>query len=1087
MCFDTRARRAFLTSACLVAVLSAAPAVAQVKSFNLEVQPAGAGIAAFARQANVQVLISDRDAKGRHTNALKGTMSVEVGLVRLLAGSGLHFRKNDTGTFVVVTEGSRPMSSDAATDGAIAQQAPVPGSQGPDSGQDVIVTAQKVREKVQDVPIAISVFTAKVLNDQKIEGGSELLRGTPNVSFSKTNFASYNFQIRGIGTQALSVTTDPAVAVSFNSMPLVRNRLFEQEYFDVDRVEVLRGPQGTLYGRNATAGVVNMIPKLADPAGLDGDLRLEGGNYGSMRASGMLNLPLGDSLAIRVAGAWTRRDGYDFNTVTNRAVNGRDLWSTRGSIVWKPDNRFTASLVWEHFNEDDNRSRTGKQLCHNDPSPTAIGDTAISAPDRGFFSQGCRPGSLYEDGAFGVPNGASLPNVVAATIGQSVVGYLADKDGNLLNVVPAIAFGSDPFSNVVQSRNLREIATTYDPRFRAKNDVVQFNAELNINDSLKLVSQTGWSRDNYFSTQDYNRFVSRPVFFDTSQTTVGDAIFVPTQNILPGGAFCDPQLGCSKGILAVDINRSKSRQISQEFRLQSQNSGPINFNFGVNYLDFKIDEDYYVFNNTFTLVGEMLYNNVYNGDHYEIVNCPRGLTTVPGDALAACLYVDPNPLGSINGEGHNYFRSRNVARTRSWAGFGEIYWKATDTLKITAGLRYTRDIKVTTPYPSQLLLTPGLLGGGYVNSGYPAQPDIKQRWGAVTGRFVVDWKPHLSFTNETLIYASYARGYKAGGTNSPSIGSDPQYLGHFEVDPRFRPEYVNAFEIGTKNTFAGGRLTLNATAFFYDYKDYQVSQIVDRATKNENFNAISYGLELESIWRPTPRWRFNANLGLLKTRIGNGMKSIDVMNRLQGHDDWVMVKPWLQQASNCIAPKAKVQELLNMLADFNAGQPPSVDAVITGFCAFSGVQFGGPALYGIDYDPLTYADVGQNQGRGFYADLSGKELPNAPHWTFNIGGQYTLPIASWNLTLRGDYYAQGASWARVYNAVNDRLRGWDNLNLAITLDRPASGFAVQLYIKNVFDKAPITGAFVNSDDSGLTTNVFTLDPRIIGLSLSKRF
>ena len=67
------------------------------------------------------------------------------------------------------------------------------------------------------------------------------------------------------------------------------------------------------------------------------------------------------------------------------------------------------------------------------------------------------------------------------------------------------------------------------------------------------------------------------------------------------------------------------------------------------------------------------------------------------------------------------------------------------------------------------------------------------------------------------------------------------------------------------------------------------------------------------------------------------------------------------------------------------------------------------------------------------------------------------------------------------------MRGWDNLNLAITLDRPASGFAVQLYIKNVFDKAPITGAFVNSDDSGLTTNVFTLDPRIIGLSLSKRF
>src|SRR3546814_1755921 len=78
--------------------------------------------------------------------------------------------------------------------------------------------------------------------------GSELVRAVPNVSFSKSNFASYNFSIRGIGTKALSVASDPAVAVSFNNTPLIRNRLFAQEYFDVERVEVLRGPQGTLYG-----------------------------------------------------------------------------------------------------------------------------------------------------------------------------------------------------------------------------------------------------------------------------------------------------------------------------------------------------------------------------------------------------------------------------------------------------------------------------------------------------------------------------------------------------------------------------------------------------------------------------------------------------------------------------------------------------------------------------------------------------------------------------------------------------------------------------------------------------------------------
>src|SRR3546814_11107159 len=84
-----------------------------------------------------------------------------------------------------------------------------------------------------------------------------------------------------------------------------------------------------------------------------------------------------------------------------------------------------------------------------------------------------------------------------------------------------------------------------------------------------------------------------------------------------------------------------------------------------------------------------------------------------------------------------------------------------------------------------------------------------------------------------------------------------------------------------KNTFAGGRLTINANAFFYNYKDYQVSQIVDRSALNENYDANMWGAELELAWRPTPRLRINGNVGYLDTRIANGMKSIDVMNRTQ--------------------------------------------------------------------------------------------------------------------------------------------------------------------------------------------------------------
>ncbi|MDQ9783501.1 TonB-dependent receptor domain-containing protein, partial [Serratia marcescens] len=146
-------------------------------------------------------------------------------------------------------------------------------------------------------------------------------------------------------------------------------------------------------------------------------------------------------------------------------------------------------------------------------------------------------------------------------------------------------------------------------------------------------------------------------------------------------------------------------------------TGPVNFSLGANYLNFKIDEDYYVFNNIFTALARTAIGTGNLGQ--PVQDCT---------SLAYCAYVDPNPLSSINGQGHNYFRSRNLAKTESYAIFGEIYWKATDNLKFTAGLRFTDDKKTATPVPSQLLLAVSYYGGGLVNIGYPESPDIVQKW-----------------------------------------------------------------------------------------------------------------------------------------------------------------------------------------------------------------------------------------------------------------------------------------------------------------------------------------------------------------------
>lgn len=879
---------------------------------------------------------------------------------------------------------------------------------------------------------------------------------------------------------------------------------------------MLRGPQGTLYGRNATAGVVNLIPALPDAREFAGALRGEVGNYSTTRLNGMLNVPITDTLAVRVAGAWTKRDGFDFNTFTGRRINDRDLWSTRASLAWEPSDRFKANVIWQHFEEDDQRSRTGKQLCTRDPGPATIGGVAITNPSlRGRVSQGCLPGSLYDDAAFGTPNGASLVYLYLPSTSMSVGTLRRPGQPNRNIQVIGVA---DPFAGVTQSRDLREVSSNYDPKFRAQNDIVQLNLEFKPSDTLQFVSQTAYARDRFYSTQDYNRYVTVPLFNDSAQpgliignTPINSALFPgPT----PGGIFCDPQLGCSDRMVSADLSRSKNRQWSQEFRLQSSFDGPLNFLAGANYLDFKSQDDYYVFNNMFTLVAQYYYSRTPPNSNPGIgldQNC-----TQLGYEGRECPYVDPNPIDSLNNQGHNYFLSQNGIRIRSSALFGEAYWDITDTLKLTVGGRYTRDKKRADQVPSQLLLGgginnpsgPNLIGavtGGSVNSGYPALDDINQSWGKFTGRVVLDWKPELNFTDDTLIYASASRGYKGGGVNPPRVDFNPKVVQYQFLPQTFRPEYVNAFEIGIKNSFDAGRFTLNATGFFYDYKDYQVSQIVDRIAFNENFNATSWGLELEAAWRPSRAFRVDGNLGYLRTRLGKGSQSIDVMNRTQGDPDWVVLRPWLQVPSNCIAPRAIVERIFQrgLLQDIAlGGLCPGADRIGSWNPArtSNGPNFW--QLFGISYDPLAPYNpdtVGlpinqggsgaPNGGRGFYADLTGNELPNAPRLTANIGAQYTVFLegGDWELTLRGDYYRQSKSYGRIYNTSFDRLRAWDNVNVALSLTHPESELAFQLYVKNLFDKAPITGFFVNSDDTGLTTNVFTLDPRIIGFNAAIKF
>ena len=1076
-------------------------------------QPLASALNQFGVQTGHQVIFAPALTGEKTTRGVSTDGSIELALAQLLDGSGLGYRR-DGDTFLIV-RASDPQSGSAAGDGA-------------DNGtvQALIVTAQKREEDIQDVPIAISAFTQEDLTRSQVAGGPDLVTQVPNFTFTKTNFSSYSIQIRGIGTQAISATTDPAVAVAFNNTPFIRNRFFEQEFYDLERVEVLRGPQGTLYGRNATAGVVNIIsakPKFRYEAKLSGDL----GNFSSSRLEGMVNIPLvEDKVALRIAGAWTKRDGYVTNEITSSQTDGRDLWSTRVSLRVQPTDRLNVNLIWEHFQEDDDRLRSGKQLCKKDVVDhigsvpiTNYYDTSIAGGQSGAIwagvqaglSQGCTRLSLYDNQSFQRPNGLMLPYYVPlGAIGLPIA--LTDPYVSTVNSSdPAVISATND-----QPQDLRVIQSTIDPVYRAKNDLGELQVSFDLTDHLTLSSETAYAKDFVYSLQDFNRFNTAPGAWRVRDTNGNLTTNVERGILSADGAFCDPQLGCSDRLVAVDISTARARQFSQEFRLSSDFDGAFNFSLGANYLRADSEDKYYVFLNSISLIaaitggGDSFFSTrPYVGGVTDNTDCMLN-GYAPGDPngvypVTNCVYMDPNPIGSVNDQGHNYFLSKNPYKLISYAVFGEAYYKIADNLKLTAGLRWTVDKKDAPRIPTWIL--------GSASIGYPVAEVIRQEWRKPSGRLTLDWKPDLSFTDETLLYASFARGYKAGGANPPGFVRGFYADSSVALDqtaasatrPRtFDPEYVNAYELGSKNTFADGRATLNLAAFYYDYTGYQVSEIVDRSAFNRNFDAKVWGAELEADWRPLENLRLGFKGGYEKTRIDDSERAIDLMDRTAGDPNWILVRPFPTYASSCILPTyvfVNPDGTIGRVGGVGGGGPSGCEIAYTmGLDPVTEAPYVDlnttppPPSQGIfnnlgshpDYpgfDPST----APNHGEGIMKPLGGNELPNAPHFTATVTGDYTVPLPSdWLMTLHSDVHWQSQSWWRVFNDnAYDKLHPYFTMNLAAIFTNEEQGWNIMAYIKNVTDETAITGAFLNSDDTGLTTNVFLTEPRLYGLRVTK--
>lgn len=999
--------------------------------------------------------------------------------------------------------------------------------------EEITVTAQRRDESVQDVPIAVSAFSGAMLEDRQIITPSDLQMNAPNVSYTDTNFGSSSFSIRGIGRLVTATSGDAGVSIHTNDIPLPTN-LPAAEFFDMERVEVLRGPQGTLFGRNATGGVVNMITARPSFEKVEGFLDLELGDYSNRRAKGAFNLPVTDNFALRLAGMYLKRDGYIENTAADAGVpgvkdslDGRDLYSIRLTGQWDISERASAWAMYTRFKEDDDKVRITNQICQRNELPTTGCD-----PD-GFAFDGVHPGSTT-GGIFSMLAGA-VP-LGAGTVEQGL---------------------TEPFP-APGNLGLRRVHTDFQPEYKYKEDVFAGGFSYDF-DNFRVSLLGGYHESTYLSRQDYNIDVgvgmAPTVQFDVDAffagldplgagpgivpvtayptSDVSRGVFDPTCNLFDGTFGLEG--GCSLAgapgdrVFSYDQADSEAEYYTLELRLESDFQGPFNFQVGGNYAKTESSGNYYVVFNSLDIV------------------------TNYGSPFLGFPPLYPGVFDShSSGPGYE-------ADARSV--FGEVYYQATDNLKFTLGLRYNRDEKrvrdagylfnsiematacfgalgdptcgplagfgltpltgktfVRTPFVVEGYLFGEPLGGqsqalvdffGLSDQAAAAvtlddrlaiaqavplapvtgesraltgSPD-KETFTATTGRVGFDWQVN----ENTMVYGFFSRGYKPGGFNPP-VNPEFQASTPFTFDK----EEVDAFEIGAKNTFLNNTMVLNASLFTYDYKGLQIAKIENNTAVNDNVDADIYGAELEVFWRPEaiPALSIDLSYSWLKTKVAGGTSLLDTVDRTQGDPSLLLLKNIDPGSNTGVNFVANANDVAAVTSAFIAANPALNLPGIANYDDPTGINPDGiPAFFSRNFlqQQFEAGNIANAPFDGVLADVGGNRLPNSPEHTIHIGLAWTFNLAFGSLTPRWDYYWQSSSFGREYNRPGDRISSWDQHNASIIFESHDQRWTARAFIRNILNDDNVTGHYVTSDTSGLFRNYFLTEPRIYGASLRLNF
>jgi len=697
--------------------------------------------------------------------------------------------------------------------------------------EEVVVTATKKEESVQDLALSVEAFTSESITENMIEDFSDLAEAVPGLIMDKGIGSGASYSIRGTGSYGVGAAVIGSVVTAINGHNYNSSSIADIGFFDVERIEVLKGPQGTKFGRNAVAGLINMI--TARPTGeFEGAYSIELGNLSTTQFNGHVNIPISDSMRSRFAVVSKKRDGTTYNIHTKNYFNDINSWGARFSLDWDIGDSTILKFTTEHFEGDDNRTNVGTAVCQSDP----------------FF--GCNPLVTGQ------------PNQTPDSRGTTAA---------LFNLIAALDFTADrnSYTGAITPNTFREANLNRDPVHQQTSQSTSLELNHELSDELLLNVQITYNHRDYYHSNDNDYSVSNGSFPGLAAIPG----FPMTWNGCFGGyngtGFCEN----------IDSDRTYEFSVVQTYGTQFEVSlisdfdGPFNYTVGAYTFNSKNHNVYQVQTASWNMISKAVqhpYNDAlfggaltgYGGtDFFTALVLGAPATLAPAGLMALLMsqpkYEVPREISGFINDDH--------VRTESTAFYGEIYYDFSDTTKLTLGLRYNDDT-VTDNLMSCLTM----LGCDV----YPLSQRLTGEYGffpttVVESDDALAYKLALQhdLSDNVMVYGSYTTATKAGGNNPNETGTPDPY----------DPEETGVFELGIKSILMDGALLLNATYFDNSTDGMLISSIVNAGSRNNNVDAEIQGFEGNMVFFLSESTRLDATWLLVDSEIKD-FSLIDPLN-----------------------------------------------------------------------------------------------------------------------------------------------------------------------------------------------------------------